>query len=55
MKTRLWTETTVAEIVDGFTYNELEEKGLFGLSGRLIIQPEYQRNYIYSSDAGSLA
>ncbi len=52
MKTRLWTETTVAEIVDGFTYNELEEKGLFGLSGRLIIQPEYQRNYIYSSDGG---
>ena len=52
MKTRLWTETTVAEIVDGFTYNELEEKGLFGLSGRLIIQPEYQRNYIYSSDSG---
>ena len=52
MKTRLWTETTVAEIVEGFTYNELEEKGLFGLSGRLIIQPEYQRNYIYSSDGG---
>lgn len=52
MKTRLWTETTVAEIVEGFTYNELEEKGLFGLSGRLIIQPEYQRNYIYSSDSG---
>ncbi len=52
MKTRLWTETTVAEIVEGFTYNELEDKGLFGLSGRLIIQPEYQRNYIYSSDGG---
>ena len=52
MKTRLWTETTVDKIVDGFTYNELEEKGLFGLSGKLIIQPEYQRNYIYSSDGG---
>jgi uncharacterized protein with ParB-like and HNH nuclease domain len=33
-------------------YNELEGKGLFGLSGRLTIQPEYQRNYIYASDGG---
>lgn len=39
---------TVAEICDGFVYNELEEKGLFGLSGKLTIQPEYQRNYIYN-------
>lgn len=40
---------TVAEIAEGFVYNELEGKGLFGLSGDLTIQPEYQRNYIYSS------
>ncbi len=26
----------------GFTYNELEGKGLFGLNGQLTIQPEYQ-------------
>jgi len=39
---------TVCEIVDGFVYNELEGKGLFGLSGKLTIQPEYQRNYIYA-------
>lgn len=39
---------TVREISDGFVYNELEGKGLFGLSGRLTIQPEYQRNYIYA-------
>jgi hypothetical protein len=38
---------TVAETVDGFVYNELEGKGLFGLAGKLVIQPEYQRNYIY--------
>lgn len=38
---------TVAEVLDGFVYNELEAKGLFGLSGRLTIQPEYQRHYIY--------
>ena len=39
---------TVREIVDGFEYNSLEAKGLFGLSGKLTIQPEYQRNYIYA-------
>lgn len=39
-------------ICDGFVYNELEGKGLFGLSGKLTIQPEYQRNYIYASDGG---
>ena len=27
---------------------ESEGKGLFGLSGILTIQPEYQRNYIYA-------
>ena len=52
MITNLWTDTTVREIVDGFMYSELEGKGLFGLSGRLTIQPEYQRNYIYASDGG---
>ncbi len=52
MITNLWTSTNVREICDGFVYNELEGKGLFGLSGKLTIQPEYQRNYIYSSDGG---
>ncbi len=47
MKTTLHTYT-VREMVDGFVYNELEGKGLFGLSGKLTIQPEYQRNYIYT-------
>jgi len=41
---------TVREIVAGFVYNELEGKGLFGLSGKLTIQPEYQRNYIYAKE-----
>src|SRR5204862_244941 len=48
MKTTLRTDITVKEICDGFVYNELEGKGLFGLSGKLTIQPEYQRNYIYA-------
>ena len=52
MKTTLRIDITVKDICEGFVYNELEGKGLFGLSGRLIIQPEYQRNYIYSSDGG---
>lgn len=52
MKTTLKTDITVKDICEGFVYNELEGKGLFGLSGKLTIQPEYQRNYIYSSDGG---
>ena len=39
----------VKELVDGFYYNELDEKGVNGLGGKLIIQPEFQRNYIYST------
>ncbi|PKP20747.1 MAG: HNH endonuclease, partial [Bacteroidetes bacterium HGW-Bacteroidetes-20] len=50
MITTLMTEITVKEICDGFVYNEQEGKGLFGLSGKLIIQPEYQRNYIYAKE-----
>ena len=47
MKPELRTDITVEEICKGFHYNELEGKGLYGMSGRLTIQPEYQRNYIY--------
>jgi hypothetical protein len=38
---------TVAEVIEGFVFNEIEGKGLFGLAGKLVIQPEYQRHYIY--------
>lgn len=48
MITTLRTDITVEEICKGFVYNELEGKGLFGLSGKLVIQPEYQRNYLYA-------
>jgi hypothetical protein len=50
--TKLRTDISVADICDGFVYNELEGKGLFGLSGKLTIQPEYQRNYIYAQSGG---
>lgn len=52
MKTTLKTDITVAKICDGFVYNQLEGKGLFGLGGKLTIQPEYQRNYIYADGGG---
>lgn len=51
MKTTL-KQYTIKNVIDGFEYNELEGKGLFGLAGKLTIQPEYQRNYIYASDGG---
>lgn len=46
---------TVQEICNGFVYNELEGKGLFGLGGKLTIQPEYQRNYIYADGKKDVA
>lgn len=54
MKTNL-KHYTVAETVEGFVYNELEGKGLFGLAGRLVIQPEYQRHYIYGDGKKDVA
>ena len=54
METTL-THYTVAQLSDGFVYNELEGKGLFGLAGRLVIQPEYQRNYIYADGKRDVA
>ena len=55
MKTTLRTDITIEDICKGFVYNELEGKGLFGLSGRLTIQPEYQRNYIYADGKKDVA
>lgn len=55
MKTTLRTDITVKDICQGFVYNELEGKGLFGLSGTLTIQPEYQRNYIYADGKRDVA
>lgn len=55
MKTTLTTNITIREMCNGFVYNELEGRGLFGLSGRLTIQPEYQRNYIYADGKRDVA
>ena len=55
MNTELITNLTVRDICEGFVYNELEGKGLFGLGGKLTIQPEYQRNYIYADGKKDVA
>ena len=55
MRTRLITDLTVNDICKGFQYSESEEKGLFGWDGKLTIQPEYQRNYIYANGKDDVA
>ena len=54
MKTNL-KQYSVEEVVSGFVYNELEGKGLFGLAGKLVIQPEFQRHYIYGDGKRDVA
>ena len=55
MKTTLQIDSTIKDICEGFIYNELDGKGLFGLAGKLTIQPEYQRNYIYADGRKDVA
>ena len=55
MTTELLTDVTVEEICKGFQYSELEGKGLFGWGGKLVIQPEFQRNYIYADGKRDVA
>lgn len=47
MEAELRTDITIGDICEGFQYNKLEGKGVFGWGSKLTIQPEYQRNYIY--------
>ncbi len=55
MKTTLHTDWTVGDVCKGFAYDKNEGKGLFGLGGKLVIQPEYQRNYIYGGTGRDVA
>lgn len=62
MITILWAKNddvkdavTVRDVIEGFVYNEFEGKGLLGLNGKLTIQPEYQRNYIYADGKRDVA
>ena len=54
MKTKLETYT-VEKMVEGFVFNEYEGKGVYGLAGKLDIQPEYQRHYIYGDGKRDVA
>ncbi len=51
----LRTDITLGEILEGFLYNQHEEKAVAGWNGKLIIQPEYQRNYIYGNGIKDVA
>lgn len=55
MEAILNTEWKIKDIIEGFVYNEFEGKGLYGLNGKLVIQPEYQRNYIYADGKKDVA
>lgn len=53
METVLRTDLTVGDICAGFEYSAAEGKGLYGWGGKLTIQPEYQRHYLYAEKGGS--
>ena len=55
MTTTLHTDWTVENICKGFLFDKNEGKGLYGLDGKLIVQPEYQRNYIYGDGKKDVA
>lgn len=55
MKTTLHTDWTVGDVCKGFIFDRNEGKGLFGMDGQLIIQPEFQRNYIYGDGKRDVA
>ncbi len=55
MRTELLTGLTVRELCEGFEYDEGGGKGLFGWNGKLIIQPEFQRSYIYADGKKDVA
>lgn len=55
MNTKLRIDITIRQLCEGFVYDENDEKGLFGFNGKLVIQPDYQRNYIYGDGKRDVA
>ncbi len=47
MNSELTTSFTVEDVSKGFFYSTRDSRGIFGMGGKLTIQPDYQRNYIY--------
>lgn len=43
-------EYTVSQLCKGFDYSDQDGKGLFGLDGKLTIQPDYQRHFLYEKE-----
>ena len=52
MKKELRTDITIGDIVKGFSYNDAEGKGLFGLHGHPTTQPQHHRTYTYAEANG---
>ena len=52
MQTTLRTDLKIKDIVEGFEFDSAEGKGLYGWGGKLTIQPEYQRHYLYAEKGG---
>ncbi|WP_371246485.1 DUF262 domain-containing protein [Mycoplasmopsis agassizii] len=50
MKIYLETKWKIKDICEGFDFKEDGRSGLYGLNKKLVIQPEYQRNYIYGDN-----
>jgi hypothetical protein len=44
-------EYTVESLCKGFEYSDKDGKGLFGLDGKLTIQPDYQRHFLYEKES----
>lgn len=50
METQLLEDIKIKDLFDGFLYDTAEGKGVKAWKGRLVIQPPYQRNYIYQEE-----
>ena len=42
-----YTNIKIRDIIDGAIFDTSENRGLFALNGHIIVQPKYQRYYIY--------
>jgi hypothetical protein len=49
-----YRQYSIRELLDGFDYNENRSVALVGMGGKLIIQPEYQRNYVYAGSPSNI-
>jgi hypothetical protein len=45
----------VADLVEGFIYNDQEDQGLYALAGNLTIDPAFQRNCAYADNKREIA